>query len=75
MPDYLIISYDRLRSIVLLAEFIDGADLGTLRFMARSPLRDGARRAGWIGASIDLSDLERTVVLGPALTPEVVSWP
>jgi hypothetical protein len=47
------------------AEFIDGADLAPLRFTARSPLSKGARCAGWIGASIDLSDLERAVVLGP----------
>ncbi len=74
LPDYLIVSYDRPRSIVVLAEFIDGGDLVVARLKARSPLSAGARRAGWIGTSIDLSNLKRTVVVGPALTPEVLSW-
>ena len=50
LPDYLIVSYDRLRSLVVLAEFIDGADLVLDRLKARPALGEGARRAGWVGA-------------------------
>jgi hypothetical protein len=75
LPDYLIVSYDRQRSIVLLAEFIDGTDLAADRLRARSPLGAGARRAGWIGTSIDLAGLSRIVVVGPTHTPEVQRWP
>jgi hypothetical protein len=74
LPDYLIVSYDRPRSVVLLAEFIDGSALVSGRLRARNPLGEGARRAGWIGASIDLGGLERHAIVGPAFEPEVTSW-
>lgn len=75
LPDYLIVSYDRQRSIVLLAEYIDGAGLAANRIKARSPLGAGARRAGWIGTSIDFAGLSRVVVVGPTHSPEVKRWP
>jgi hypothetical protein len=74
LPDYLVVSYDRLRSIVVLAEFLDGASLGSERIVARVPLAAGARRAGWVGATIDLTGLERRVVVGPSFDPEVTTW-
>jgi hypothetical protein len=74
LPDYLLISYDRPRSVVVLAEFIDGAALELDRLKVRPALREGARRAGWIGATLDLSGLERHAVVGPSLAPEVASW-
>jgi hypothetical protein len=75
LPDYLLISYDRLRSIVLLAEFVDGAALVADRIIARAPLGVTARRAGWIGATLDLSRLRRHAVVGPSFDPEVHDWP
>ena len=75
LPDYLIVSYDRLRSIVVLAEYIDGTDLVLERLKARSALREGARRAGWIGSVLDLSGLARHAVVGPTFDPDVASWP
>jgi hypothetical protein len=74
LPDYLLVSYDRPRSVVLLAEFVDGASLVRDRLTARSPLREGARRAGWVGTTIDASGLVRQVVVGPSFAPEVTSW-
>jgi hypothetical protein len=74
LPDYLLVSYDRPRSVVLLAEFVDGASLIGDRLTARKPLGDGARRAGWVGATIDVSGLERQIVVGPSFQPEVTSW-
>jgi hypothetical protein len=74
LPDYLIVSYDRPRSVVVLAEFVDGASLGLERLKARKALSGEARRAGWIGATLDLSGLERRVVVGPSFEPEVESW-
>ncbi len=74
LPDYLIVSYDRPRSIVVLAEFIAGASLGRERLKARTPLAEGARRAGWVGATLDLSGLERSVVVGPSFEPESRAW-
>jgi len=74
LPDYLIVSYDRLRSIVVLAEFLDGTSLAGDRLRARAPLGPQARRAGWIGATLDLSELERRVVVGPSFAPEIDHW-
>ena len=74
LPDYLIVSYDRLRETVVLAEFIDGLAIDAARLRARKPLAAGARRAGWIGATIDLSGIERTMVVGPSLEPEFSRW-
>jgi hypothetical protein len=74
LPDYLIVSYDRLRSIVVLAEFIDGAAIIAERLKARPELGPHARRAGWIGATINLSGVDRHVVVGPSFEPEVRSW-
>lgn len=74
LPDYLIVSYDRTREIVTMAEFIDGATIDASRVVARTPLRATARRAGWIGSTIDLSGLTREVVVGPSFAPEVERW-
>jgi hypothetical protein len=75
LPDYLIVSYDRPRSLVLLAEFVDGSSLGIERITARAPLTAGAKRAGWIGATIDLDGLARHTVVGPSFEPEIEAWP
>ena len=74
LPDYLIVSYDRLRATVVLAEFIDGLAIDSARLRARKALGEGARRAGWIGATIDLTGVERMMVVGPSLQPEVMRW-
>ena len=70
-----LVSYDRLRSIVVLAEFVDGRSLVLERLHERTPLGPTARRAGWVGATLDLSSLERHVVVGPSFEPEVALWP
>lgn len=74
LPDYLIVSYDRTREMVTMAEFIDGATIDASRVIARTPLRTTARRAGWVGSTIDLSGLTREVVVGPSFAPEVKRW-
>jgi len=74
LPDYLLVSYDRPRSVVVLAEFIDGESLVLERLKARAPLGAGARRAGWVGATLDLAGLERHAVVGPSFSPEIESW-
>ena len=74
LPDYLLVSYDRPRSVVVLAEFIDGESLVLDRLKARAPLGAGARRAGWVGATLDLSGLERHAVVGPSFSPELENW-
>jgi len=74
LPDYLLVSYDRPRSIVVLAEFVAGASIVANRVAARTPLAQGARRAGWVGATIDLAGLRRQVVVGPSFEPEVTEW-
>ena len=74
LPDYLIVSYDRAREVVTMAEFIDGAAIDTSRVIARTALRATARRAGWVGSTIDLSGLTREVIVGPSFAPEVNRW-
>jgi len=44
LPDYLIVSYDRTREIVTMAEFIDGATIDASRVVARTPLRSRSIR-------------------------------
>jgi hypothetical protein len=75
LPDYLVISYDRLRAIVVLAEFIDGTAIDSARLRARRALSETARRAGWIGSTIDLAGVRRSVIVGPSLAPEIRAWP
>jgi hypothetical protein len=58
-----------------MAEFIDGAMIDTSRITARKPLRESARRAGWIGSTIDLTGLTREIIVGPSFAPEFTSWP
>lgn len=74
LPDYLIVAYDVLRATVVLPEFIDGESIDASRVHARTALGPTARRAGWIGASIDLAGLERRVMVGPSLEPEQHAW-
>jgi hypothetical protein len=74
LPDYLLISYDRPREVVVLAEYIDGETIVSERIASRAPLASTARRAGWVGAVIDLHDLDRKVVVGPSFAPELTSW-
>ncbi len=74
LPDYLIVSYDRTREIVTMAEFIDGTAIDASRVIARTALPATARRAGWIGSTIDLSGLTREVVVGPSFAPEIERW-
>jgi hypothetical protein len=59
---------------VLIAEYVDGAEIERERVHARKPLAEAARRAGWVGATIDLSGLTRQVIVGPSFTPEVTEW-
>jgi hypothetical protein len=75
LPDYLLISYDRPREVVVLAEYVDGEAIVSDRVSGRRPLAATAQRAGWIGTVIDLQDLKRTVVVGPSFAPEIQSWP
>jgi hypothetical protein len=74
LPDYRVASYDVPSPTVVLAEFIDGDSIDASRVLARKALGPTARRAGWIGASIDLAGLERRVVVGPSLEPEQRAW-
>jgi hypothetical protein len=74
LSDYLIESYDVLRATVVLAKFIDGDSIDASRGHARKELKQTARRAGWIGASIDLAGLKRRVVIGPTLDPKQQTW-
>ncbi|MGC8485772.1 MAG: DpnI domain-containing protein [Candidatus Baltobacteraceae bacterium] len=74
LPDYLIVSYDRPRAAVLLAEFIDGNAITAERVLERTPLAATARRAGWVGSTLDLTGLVRHVVVGPSLEPEFSGW-
>ena len=74
LPDYLVVSYDALRATVVLAEFIDGNEIDASRVHPRAALGATARRAGWIGASIDLAGLERRMMVGPSLEPEQRTW-
>ncbi len=74
LPDYLLISYDRDRAVVVLAEYVDGAALVSERILKRRPLAASARRAGWVGASIDLRGVERHVVVGPSFDSDLRVW-
>ncbi len=74
LPDYLLVSYDAPRAVVLIAEYVDGTEIQRERVYARKPLAEAARRAGWVGATIDLSGITRRVIVGPSFLPEVIEW-
>ncbi len=46
LPDYLVVSYDVVRSTVVLAEFVDGNSIDASRLHARTALGPTAGRAG-----------------------------
>ncbi|MBC5800730.1 MAG: hypothetical protein GIW94_12295 [Candidatus Eremiobacteraeota bacterium] len=66
VPDFLLIEYSRSRALVLTADILEGAQISSARVSARAPLGPSARRSGWIGSVIDISDLPLRSVVGPA---------
>jgi hypothetical protein len=66
LPDYLLVEHDPRLLMVKYAVIIEGAKIDLSRLRARKPLAATARRAGWVGANIDISNLETIPVVIPS---------
>jgi len=69
MPDYLLIEYDLGRRQVVRVNLIRGIDLTMDRIVKRTPLKETARRAGWIGCNIRIDGLDEITIVSPAFLP------
>jgi hypothetical protein len=66
LPDYVLVEYDLRRRSVVFVDGIPGQRITVDRIRPRKPLSADAKRAGWQGCTIDLSDLARTPIVRPA---------
>lgn len=66
MPAHILVEFDRRRSTIVYADALPGALIDETRVIARRPLSSTARRAGWQGCNIDVSDLPLVAIVQPA---------
>lgn len=66
LPDYLLVEYDSRLQMVKYAVIIAGDQIDAPRIHARKELSANARRAGWIGARIDIENLDIIPVVSPS---------
>lgn len=65
MPDHILVEFDRRRSIIVYADAVPGAMIDEGRIIPRRPLSPTARRAGWQGCNINVSELPRVPIVQP----------
>lgn len=65
MPDFVLVEFDLRRSVVVLVDAFPGALIGESRVVPRRPLSPTARRSGWRGCTIDLSELPAVAIIEP----------
>lgn len=65
-PEYMLLEYDTRFDTVVFGSAIRGADITEDRVLARPPLAQSARRAGWVGCNIRVDGLARVQFVKPA---------
>jgi hypothetical protein len=65
LPDYILAEYDTRWSLMSLVRAIPGHQIDATRISPRNPLREGARRAGWVGAVINVAGLPSVELVTP----------
>ncbi len=66
MPEHVLVTYDLRFRTVVFVDAIPGASISEDRVVARKPLSASAKRAGWQGCTIDVSDLPTAPIVRPA---------
>lgn len=66
MPEHVFVEYDPRLHVVVFVSALPGSLLTQDRILPRAPLKHSARRAGWQGCQIVISDLERVYIVEPA---------
>jgi len=65
LPHYILVEYDKFRGSVVFVNTVRGDQITEQRVQARNPLRESAKRAGWIGCTIDISGLASVALVEP----------
>ena len=65
LPDYILAEYDTRFSQVCWVRAVPGSRIDSSRIVARAALASTARRAGWIGAIINLAGLPSVNIIAP----------
>ncbi|HVA19792.1 MAG TPA: DpnI domain-containing protein [Solirubrobacteraceae bacterium] len=65
MPDYVLVEHSRRRATVVGVRAYPGALLTPERVLERKPLAGTAKRAGWIGCTIDVEGVPYVEIVGP----------
>jgi hypothetical protein len=65
LPDYILAEYDTRWALINSVRAIPGHQIDATRIDARKALSEGARRAGWIGAVINVADLGSVELVAP----------
>ena len=72
-PHYVLVEYDQRYSTVVFGSAIAGDQITEDRIIARNPLAATAKRAGWIGCTIDIAGLPSVSIIEPmSLDPSQV---
>lgn len=66
MPEHVLVEYDLARRSVVFVDGIPGKVITADRIVARAALSNTAKRSGWQGCNINVTGLERTVIVAPA---------
>lgn len=66
-PDYLLMEFDSRFQTVVFGIAIRGGSITEDRIVPRAPLRETARRAGWIGCNIRISGLQKALIIEPMI--------
>ena len=69
MPEHLLVEFDVRYATVVFVDGIPGRCITADRIHPRTPLRETARRAGWQGCTIDISELPRAAIVKPQGLP------
>jgi Dam-replacing family/Dam-replacing HTH domain len=64
-PNLLLVEWDARFSLVSVVQAIHGDSIGRKNIVPRKALSDAARRAGWQGCILDVSDLRRVDLITP----------
>jgi hypothetical protein len=66
MPEHIFVEFDKRCNTVVFVDAIPGRLITEDRVLPRKPLSETARRAGWQGCNIDISDLPSVRIVAPA---------
>jgi hypothetical protein len=73
VPEYFLAEYDTRWSMLVWVRAIPGSMIVEQRVVARKPLRDSARRKGWVGCNINVKGIPWVDIVAPKAEDRKVS--